>query len=432
MATMQTTLDRSQVKLLEATNVIHQIAELSSLLAASAADGSMAASDETSVLWEGNVELFAAKRRLMEQGLELQHLQEKEAAGVLEQAAILAKLKAAKESLQEKEVDLEVSRAALASRDHELQQLLRRWEQREEELARMRVQVVEEAQHVQSLRQRMTPASSEADKGLIAVGDREVTQAREESAVSEEEFILQNLELEVAKVEVETALSALRGLADLSRELKAECGQAAAVPALAYHNFPSSVAADGAAAGSREKDLLHSAAASVLANDDDEAMEDGTTPQPATAGKRWTALDVCVNGRASSSLAIAPSSVEKPFSPPPHPSSVSISAKEGGEQTAFSQQTEPSVPLASSSLSSFAPASSSLPPYAPSSAKGSISAVTVMSELKELQMLQAQLNEKDVALELARGAMDSLTRLTQKLVSEAGLDMAEFATELQQ
>eukprot|EP00270_Netrium_digitus_P001237 TRINITY_DN11351_c0_g1_i1.p1 TRINITY_DN11351_c0_g1~~TRINITY_DN11351_c0_g1_i1.p1 ORF type:complete len:503 (-),score=220.99 TRINITY_DN11351_c0_g1_i1:111-1406(-) len=431
MATMQTTLDRSQVKLLEATNVIHQIAELSSLLAASAADGSMAASDETSVLWEGNVELFAAKRRLMEQGLELQHLQEKEAAGVLEQAAILAKLKAAKESLREKEVDLEVSRAALASRDHELQQLLRRWEQREEELARMRVQVVEEAQHVQLLCQRMTPAS-EADKGLVAVGDGEVTQAREKSAVSEEEFILQNLELEVAKVEVETALSALRGLADLSRELKAECGQAAAVPALAYHNFPSSVAADGAAAGSREKDLLHSAAASVLANDDDEAMEDGTTPQPATAGKRWTALDVCVNGRASSSLAIAPSSVEKPFSPPPHPSSVSISAKEGGEQTAFSQQTEPSVPLASSSLSSFAPASSSLPPYAPSSAKGSISAVTVMSELKELQMLQAQLNEKDVALELARGAMDSLTRLTQKLVSEAGLDMAEFATELQQ
>lgn len=43
-------------------------------------------------------------------------------------------------------------------------------------------------------------------------------------------------------------------------------------------------------------------------------------------------------------------------------------------------------------------------------------------EVEQLEQLKEQLNERDAALELAKGAMDGLTRLTKQLVLEAGVD----------
>lgn len=43
-------------------------------------------------------------------------------------------------------------------------------------------------------------------------------------------------------------------------------------------------------------------------------------------------------------------------------------------------------------------------------------------EVKQLEQLKEQLTERDAALELAKGAMDSLTKLTKQLVLDAGVD----------
>jgi hypothetical protein len=43
-------------------------------------------------------------------------------------------------------------------------------------------------------------------------------------------------------------------------------------------------------------------------------------------------------------------------------------------------------------------------------------------EAQQLEQLKEQLNERDAALELAKGAMDSLTRLTKQLVRDAEID----------
>lgn len=47
---------------------------------------------------------------------------------------------------------------------------------------------------------------------------------------------------------------------------------------------------------------------------------------------------------------------------------------------------------------------------------------SVGGEAQQLELLKEQLNERDAALELAKGAMDSLTRLTKQLVHDAGID----------
>ena len=61
---------------------------------------------------------------------------------------------------------------------------------------------------------------------------------------------------------------------------------------------------------------------------------------------------------------------------------------------------------------------------AASAANASVSAGSLAAggEVKQLEQLKEQLNERDAALELAKGAMDSLTRLTKQLVLDAGMD----------
>lgn len=303
IAAMRADLTFSNEKLSEATSVVEQIAALSKSLAQSAANGLEVSVGDNEVLMQTNFELFAANRALLERELELQRFQEKENSGAFQLQALHAELRTVKESLLEKEVQLVSMRSALEQKNEELRKILDRWEDREMELTKLRQDVLDEA------------------RGLAGM---KVTSPMKGNVKAEEndEPSLEQMELEVAKLEVETALCALQGLADLSYELMDEC------------------------------------------------HIDGNFGENQTSEHRRD-LDPTSEWRFGISQIV--SQAEK--------------VSEASTSEALEAAAE---------------------------------------ELAKLKVLKEQLSEKDAALELAKNAMDSLTRLTHKLVSEAGVTSADF------
>ena len=47
--------------------------------------------------------------------------------------------------------------------------------------------------------------------------------------------------------------------------------------------------------------------------------------------------------------------------------------------------------------------------------------VAAAEEMKELEALKSELHDKDAALEMAKNAMEGLSKLTEKLIGEAAL-----------
>ncbi|CAI5950342.1 unnamed protein product [Closterium sp. NIES-65] len=128
---------------------------------------------------------------------------------------LLEQLRAARAALGEKQIELDSVKSLLAEREEEIRQLTARWEEREAALTAMRAEVISGAREIAQLRDVIKSASSR-QAGQQGEGVEKVSQA---DLVAHE---VVKLELEVAKVEVETAMSALQGLADLSAQLKAD------------------------------------------------------------------------------------------------------------------------------------------------------------------------------------------------------------------
>lgn len=202
MQGLRSELDMTHSRLTEAGGVVKRIAELSSQLASAASGG--APVDENQVLTQTNYELFSANRTLLERERELHHLQEMESKHQSERELIVRELEGLRGALRDREAELAAVTVDLETRDRELQRLISRWQVREAELSDLRGEVIGEAERLAS--QAATNGDSEDQAGV------------------------QQLEIEVAKLEVETALCALRGLADLSEDLKEECRLQPAVP----------------------------------------------------------------------------------------------------------------------------------------------------------------------------------------------------------
>lgn len=204
---MRTNLDDSQVQLSEATSIVEQIAALSTSLVDSANQGKPSVYDEESILMQTNVELFSANRKVFERELQLKHFQEKSVENIIRRQEVEAELEAVKECLREKDRELQNAQEALAQKEHEVKQLLNRWETREGELDQLREQVIAEAKGLRSLQSLLQKNGS--------LGG-------EHSGKSAVEI----LELEVARLEVESTFVALQSLADLSQELLQRGGEA--------------------------------------------------------------------------------------------------------------------------------------------------------------------------------------------------------------
>lgn len=198
---MQLNLNDNKLKLSEATSVVEHITDLTRTLVESAKEGNVLTMDEDSLIMQTNCELFATNRALLETKLQLQHMQEMSVEDVRKQKQSEAELKAMKECLREKEKELLETHRALALKDQELKTLLNRWDIREKELAKMREEVIEEANSLNSLHAIVQKR----------IGDKTLG-----------ELALEKLELEAAHLEIEAAASALRNLADLSHKLLTE------------------------------------------------------------------------------------------------------------------------------------------------------------------------------------------------------------------
>eukprot|EP01018_Ginkgo_biloba_P006813 Gb_38718 [translate_table: standard] len=198
---MQFDLDDNKLKLSEAASVVEHIADLTRILVDSAKEGKGLTLDKDSLLMHTNCELFATNRALLESEMQLQHIQEKSVEDLRKWKQAEAELEATKECLREKEKDLLVAHRALAVKDQELRTLLNRWEAREKELVKMREEVIDEANGLNSLHAVVQRRIGEKTLGELA---------------------LEKLELEAAHLEIEAAMCALRNLADLSHELLRE------------------------------------------------------------------------------------------------------------------------------------------------------------------------------------------------------------------
>lgn len=198
---MQLNLNDNKLKLSEATSVVEHIADLTRILVESAKEGNVLTMDEDSLIMQTNCELFATNRALLETKLQLQHLQEMSVEDLRKQKQSETELKAMKECLREKEKELLETHRALALKDQELKTLLNRWDIREKELAKMREEVIEEANSLNSLHAIVQKRLGDKTLGELA---------------------LEKLELEAAHLEIEAAASALRNLADLSHKLLTE------------------------------------------------------------------------------------------------------------------------------------------------------------------------------------------------------------------
>eukprot|EP00271_Cylindrocystis_brebissonii_P015096 TRINITY_DN3707_c0_g1_i1.p1 TRINITY_DN3707_c0_g1~~TRINITY_DN3707_c0_g1_i1.p1 ORF type:complete len:868 (+),score=201.60 TRINITY_DN3707_c0_g1_i1:310-2913(+) len=201
---MRADLSSSNLQLAEATSVVEKIAALSRSLAQTAALGAGVARQENPVLMQTNYELFAANKALLNREVELQRLEESAADGAARRQAVEAQLREAKDSLQEKEVELVSVKSELAIKDQELRRLLGRWEQREVDVRKLREDVHQEAAVLSSIR--------------TFVADRDAAPRDDGPDVSP---AMESLEVGIAKLETETAVSALRGLSDLSQDLLA-------------------------------------------------------------------------------------------------------------------------------------------------------------------------------------------------------------------
>lgn len=199
--TMQLNLNDNKLKLSEATSVVEHIADLTRILVESAKEGNVLTMDEDSLIMQSNCELFATNRALLETKLQLQHIQEMSVEDLRKQNQSEAELKAMKECLREKEKELLEAHRALALKNQELKTLLNRWDIREKELAKMREEVIQEANSLNSLHAIIQKR----------IGDKTLG-----------ELALEKLELEAAHLDIEAATSALRNLADLSHKLLTE------------------------------------------------------------------------------------------------------------------------------------------------------------------------------------------------------------------
>ncbi|CAI7917866.1 unnamed protein product [Closterium sp. NIES-53] len=252
---MEVKLEGSNARLAAAETVVEQIAELSrkladSALAAGGFDmrvlpsgravqsggagsvglrGGKMLVGESVLLAETNRELFAASRALLEREHGMQLLQVGRADALSFNRPDLLAIPfqmspppplppSCSPFLR---LSMSISRGTLhplpfrvPEREEEIRQLTARWEEREAALTAMRVEVISGAREIAQLRDVIKSASSrQAGQGE---GAEKVSQA---DLVAHE---VVKLELEVAKVEVETAMSALQGMADLSAQLKAD------------------------------------------------------------------------------------------------------------------------------------------------------------------------------------------------------------------
>ncbi|BBN17468.1 hypothetical protein MPTK1_7g14770 [Marchantia polymorpha subsp. ruderalis] len=199
LSIMRIDLDDSKVQLSEATSVVEQISALSRALVDSAKQGATSTHDDESVLMQTNLELFSANRSLLERELQLQHYQEKAMENAILREEVEAELEAVQECLKEKDNELVETREALFEKEQELKQVLARWESREKELHQLAEELMTEAKTLTSLR------SFLQEKGD---GARVQTMGPTEA-----------MDLEIAKLEVESTLCALQSLADLSKQL---------------------------------------------------------------------------------------------------------------------------------------------------------------------------------------------------------------------
>ncbi|GJP30850.1 hypothetical protein CLOM_g7180 [Closterium sp. NIES-68] len=175
---------------------------------------------ESVLLAETNRELFAASRALLEKEHVMLLLQEQEQEQRAQNERLLEQLRAARAALGAKQTELDSVKSLLAEREEEIRQLSARWEEREGALATMRAEVIAGAREIAQLRDVIKSAS--AVKSGQAAG--QAGEGQEAVEISQADLVAHEvvkLELEVAKVEVETAMSALQGLADLSAQLKA-------------------------------------------------------------------------------------------------------------------------------------------------------------------------------------------------------------------
>lgn len=133
-----------------------------------------------------------------------------------EQAAakreLRAELEAVQECLREKEAELEVTRGELLSKDSELKRLVRQWEAREQEMGRMRDEVLEGAREIAALQDKAR--ASGLGRGWV-LGPGEVGQAEDlldsvhlGAAGVPEEAAITKLELEVGTWALAPALMA--------------------------------------------------------------------------------------------------------------------------------------------------------------------------------------------------------------------------------
>lgn len=198
MNMMQLDLDNNEIKLSEASMLMKNISDLTKSLVASEREGKGVRMDEDSLLIKTNYELFAAKRALLERELELRHFWENSAEDMKRYQQREAEIEALKELLKEKEKEILAAHRALAVKDEELKVLLDRWEDRETEIMKMREEVIEEANGLNTLHATVQNRIGDKTLGELAV---------------------EKLELEAAKLDVEAGVHALRNLVNLSNEL---------------------------------------------------------------------------------------------------------------------------------------------------------------------------------------------------------------------
>lgn len=198
---IQSDLDDKKLKFSEAASVVEHIADLTKALVESANEGKSLTMDDDSILLQTNCELYATNRALLERELQLQHIQEKSVEDLRKWEQSEAELGSMKECLRQKEKELLEAHRTLALKDQEIKDFLSKWDVRENELIKMREEVIEEANGLNSLHEIV-----QKRMGGKTLGD----------------LALEKLELDAAHLEIEAAMRALRNLADLSQKLLVE------------------------------------------------------------------------------------------------------------------------------------------------------------------------------------------------------------------
>lgn len=192
VAVLRVGLNDSHLQLNQATSVVEQITELSRALV----QDSSSRQDvlEESMLMRKTSELVSTKRALFESQLQVEHLQEQ----FLDEGLWRREINALKEDLQKKDLHLLEAQTELASKDRELQALLRQWGDREKDLNMLRQDVIDEAKVLSRVRMLQLQGLDGDTASQLLAGGR-------------------------AKVEAETAIEALRNLTNLSHNLVQEC-----------------------------------------------------------------------------------------------------------------------------------------------------------------------------------------------------------------